>query len=163
MAGNRSTIGVIKNNICYLAHPVFSIYSAFGTVALKDYVIKTVKEFLGKPMLCANLPSTARVSLMKKNSENCFVLHLLYANPIKRGGEMDVETDYSGKTNSIEVIEDLLPIHNIDVELKIENTIKSVTLQPQNKAVTFTQKNGLLTFKVEKLLCHQMIELLKNG
>lgn len=151
--------GTIKNNLCYLAHPVFNIYSAFGTVALKDYVIKTIKEFLGKPMLCINLPSTARVSLMKMNGKNHFILHLLYGNTIKRGGEIDLESALDGKTKSIEVIEDLLPIHNIDIELKIDNTIKSVILQPQNKAITFAQENGLLKFKIDQLICHQMIEL----
>ena len=151
--------GVIKNYLCYLAHPVFTTYNAFGTVALKDYVVKTIKEFLGKPMLCVNLPSTARVSLMKKNNENYFVLHLLYASLIKRGGEMDLETAFGGKARNIEVIEDLLPIYNIDVELKIDNKIKSVTLLPQNKNVPFEQTNGLLKFHIDQLLCHQMVTL----
>lgn len=148
--------GVMNDHICYLAHPVFTIYSAYGTVALKDYIVKTIKAFLDKPMLSTNLPSTARVSLMKH--DNKYILHLLYANTIKRGGEMDLETAYGGKTKSIEVINELLPIYDIDIELKLDGTVKSAILQPQGKAISFSQEGGKLKLKLDKFLCHQMIE-----
>lgn len=152
--------GVIKGNICYLTHPVFNIYSAFGTVALKDYIVKTIKAFIGQPMLATNLPSTARVSLMDQAENNRCILHLLYANTIKRGGEMNLESGtISGRAGSIEIIEDLMPIYDIDIELLTNKKIKSVNLQPENKPVEFTQGNNQLKFTVEKLLCHQMIEL----
>lgn len=148
--------GVMNDRICYLAHPVFTIYSAYGTVALKDYIVKTIKAFLDKPMLSTNLPSTARVSLMKH--DNKYILHLLYANTIKRGGEMDLETAYGGRTKSIEVINELMPIYDIDIELKLDGKVKSAILQPQGKAISFSQEEGKLKLKLDKFLCHQMIE-----
>ena len=151
--------GVIKGNICYLSHPVFTTYSAFGTVALKDYVVKTIKALLGSPMLATNLPSTARVSLMQQDQKNRYILHLLYANTIKRGGEMDLETAYGGKTKSIEIIEDLLPIYDIDITLNVNQKIKSVVLQPQNQPVHFSQNNEQVIFRVQRLKCHQIVVL----
>lgn len=72
---------------------------------------------------------------------------------------MDLETALGGKTKSIEVIEDLLPIYDINIELKIDAKIKSATLQPQGKTISFNQEEGTLKLALDKLFCHQMIEL----
>ncbi len=152
--------GVIKDKICYIAHPVFSIYSAFGTVALKDYVIKVIKDLLGGTTINTNLPSTARVSLMNKPSENRYILHLLYANTIKRGGQMNVESgSITGRAGNIEVIEDLNSLHDIEVKLLLAGKVKSVVLQPQGQKIDYETKDKAIKFKLNNLLCHQMFEI----
>lgn len=149
--------GVIKENICYLAHPVFSCYCAMGAVAVKDYVVKSIKTLLDNSTLTVNVPSTARVSLMHQPQQRRYVLHLLYANTIKRGEEMELPAAMGGKTKSIEIIEDLLPIYDIKVGLRIKQKIVSVTLQPQNQSIDFSQSNGRINCCIERLNCHQMI------
>ncbi len=42
------------------------------------------------------MPSTARVTVMEQETEKRYVLHLLYANTINRGGEMNLSV---GKRN----------------------------------------------------------------
>ena len=77
---------VRNGNVLYLAHPIFSIYHALGAVAYKEYAVNAIKLLLGEDQsLRTNLPSAARVSLMKQESENRYVLHLLYASTILRG------------------------------------------------------------------------------
>ena len=142
-----------------MAHPIFSIYSALGTVAVKDYITKTINEFIGHKLLTTNLPSTTRVSLMDQPESDRYILHLLYANTIKRGGEMELESAYPEKTQSVEIIEDLIPIYDVKLELTTEKKIKSIKLQPVNKTMDFNQENCEIKFKIDKLLSHQMIEL----
>lgn len=100
---------------------------------------------------------------MEQPENNRYILHLLYANTIKRGGEMDFEYGrITGRAGGVEVIEDLMPIYDVNVEFLTDKKIKYIKLQPENKTVEFCQKNGQLKFKVDNLLCHQMVILCKN-
>jgi len=64
-----------------------------------------------------------------------------------------------GTQQSYEVIEDLLPLHDLGVELKLDAEVKSVCLQPAGEAIDFEQTGGCLHFKVPELLCHRMVVL----
>lgn len=154
--------GVIKENILYLAHPVFSIYRAFGAVVYREYAAAALKSFLGSDLtLLTNLPSTAGVTLMEQEQNRRYVLHLLYANTINRGGEMDTAGgNVSGRVGTaVEVIEDLLPLNNIEVNLKTEKEIKKVTLEPQGREIPFEKKDGRICLKIDSFTCHQMTVL----
>ena len=78
--------------------------------------------------------------------EGRYINHLLYASPVRRGKD-------------IEVIEDILPVLDTNVELKIPEKIKNVYLAPQRKAIDFTQDGDKVKFKVDKFECHQMVVL----
>lgn len=142
--------GVVNGNIMYLAHPVFSLYGRMGTVALKDIVVNCLRKHLGTPTVTTNLPSTARVTLTEQREENRYILHLLYANTISRG-------------KSVEVIEDLLPLHDVSAALQSPKQIKKVTLEPQGIEVPFEMKEGKVTFAIDAFTCHQMIVLHYDG
>lgn len=59
--------------------------------------------------LKTNLPAQGIVTLMKQNDR--LICHLLYASPVKRG-------------NGIEVIEDILPIYNVELAIKTDKKNK---------------------------------------
>jgi hypothetical protein len=153
--------GVIHGNIAYLAHPVFSLYRTYGAVAYRSYVAKVIDRLLGPAAtLKTNLPSTARVSLNYQAAERRYILHLLYANTISRGGAMNLSggtVSASGLT--IEVIEDLLPLHEISITLANLPQISRVTLEPQGQAAEFVQEEGALRLQLGEFTCHQMIVL----
>ncbi len=154
--------GVINaaGNIMYLAHPVFSIYRAFGAVSYQEYVVNAIRTFLGDPTAEATLPSTARLSLTEQTAESRYVLHLLYANTINRGGAMQLSGgNVASSAGSVEVIEELLPLHDIAVAVRTHKEIKTVTLEPQGTEVEFTVADGKVELKVDEFTCHQMIAL----
>jgi hypothetical protein len=154
--------GVRKGNVVYLAHPIFSIYRGYGQVALRQYFEKVLALFLAEDnsISISGLPSTGRVSLMHQSEAKRFVLHLLYANTINRGGAVEMHGgNVSGSQKSYEVIEDLLPLYDLTVELKLDQVVKSVSFQPSGEKVVFKQVDGVVQFKVPTLLCHQMISL----
>lgn len=153
--------GAIKNgNILYLAHPVFSIYYAYGAVVYKEYAFNAIKMLLGDGQsVTTNLPSTARVSLMKQAENNQYILHLLYANTIARGAAVEVYADGCYNPKGVEVIEELLPLRNIDIDIKLPESVKSVTLEPQGKEIPFTVADGVLKTTVDEFACHQMVVL----
>ena len=150
---------VKKNAILYLAHPLFSTYAALGAVAYRDYAANAIRLMLGDDeTLKTNLPSTARISLMRQEAENRYVLHLLFANTVLRGSQVKLSPEgYVYDSHPVEVIEDLLPLRNVEVTLKLDKPVKSVTLEPQGKDITFTAENGRIRLSIDELICHQMV------
>jgi hypothetical protein len=151
--------GIHHGNILYLAHPVFTIYRHWGAAAYKDYVVAALRRLLGgEATLQTNLPSSARVSLMRQTAHHRTVLHLLHATPINRGGKMDVSGgNLIAHLPSVEVIEELLPIHDLEISLMPPNPIKRVTLEPQGIELPFTTEAGSCKIHLSSFACHQMI------
>jgi hypothetical protein len=147
--------GVMKGNVAYLAHPVFSHYNDFGVVAHREFVLKTLRLLLGEGSLeVRGLPSTGRATLMEQPAQKRYVAHLLFANAITRGA-------WGGGPGSgqVEVIEDLVPLRDVEVVARVPRKVKSVRLVPEGKPLAFTAKNGAVSFTVPCLLCHQMVEM----
>ncbi len=75
-----------------------------------------------------------------------YINHLLYAVPVKRGKDT-------------EIIEDILPVYNVEVELRLQKKINKVYLAPQMRGISFEQKGDVVKFKVDEFECHQMVVL----
>ena len=97
---------------------------------------------------------------MHQAEEGRYVLHLLYANTINRGGPMNLSGGtISRSPQSVEVIEDLTPLHGTTVSLQLPNAVKRVTLEPQGVELPFTTAGEVLTVSVDEFACHQMVVL----
>lgn len=156
--------GVSTDNILYFAHPVFSIYRGYGIVALKEYVVKAIKNFVGADIqISDNMPSQARVSLMRQPQESRYVLHLLYVNTISRGGTLNLSGGTVRDSYTLEVIEDLNPLHNVEVSVLTPEKITRVTLEPQGREIPFTTGQGRTMVSMDSFTCHQMVVLHYQG
>ncbi len=146
--------GVKKGNVAYLAHPVFTLYHALGAVAIRDYIVKSIRLLLeGDTVETQGLPSTGRVSLMDQPDDSRYVLHLLYANTIMRGGTV-------AGFSPVEVIEEINPLYDIAVTVHPRKAVAKIKLVPEGVELPFEkQGDGAISFTLPKLLCHQMIEL----
>jgi hypothetical protein len=152
---------VRNGNVLYLAHPIFSIYGALGAVAYRQYAENAIRLMLGDgASIATNLPSTGRVSMMRQDKENRYVLHLLHANTIQRGGHVNLSPEgYVWDSRVVEVIEDLLPLRDTKVTLKLPNAVKSVRLEPQGVDLPFDSANGEVKLAVDEFTCHQMLSI----
>ena len=83
---------------------------------------------------------------MDQKDSSRYVSHILYASPVKRG-------------KGIEVIEDIIPVYNVEMTYKTEKKIKNAYLAPQMQKLEFTENDGKISLTVPKLDCHQMIVL----
>ena len=134
-----------------------AILQAQPTIRVKSYAQTNISitmpknryEKMGKPQvgdkLEVDLKSAGRASLMRKSNNDHLVLHLLYASPITRG--------------EIEVIEDIVPLYDIRVSLRMDESPNRVTYVPENKSIEFKYELGRLNFVVDKLEMHSMIEI----
>ncbi len=131
----------------YIAWQVFGEYADQGSLILKRTVEYALNKLLGEnKTLKTNLGAQGVVTVMEQKEEKRFINHLLYASPVKRG-------------KNVEIIEDLIPILDTEVTLKLPKDIKKVYLAPQMKEIEFTKDNGVVKFTVDKFECHQMVVL----
>lgn len=127
----------------YIAWNIFADYAQSGELHLKQMVIFALDRLLDSAKtLKTNLPAQGIVTLMKQSDR--LICHLLYASPVKRG-------------NGIEVIEDIVPIYNVELAIKTDKKINKVYLAPQKEDIDFTYENGYISVKLDKIECHQMV------
>ena len=129
----------------YIGWQVFSEYAEKGSLILKRIVQYALDRLLGESKtLKINLGAQGITTLMQQKGR--YVHHLLYGVPVKRG-------------SGVEIIEDIMPVYDVQVELKVPEKIQKVYLAPQCKEISFTQNNYSIIYTVEKVDCHQMIVL----
>ncbi len=152
--------GVINDNILYIPYDIFSMYFGYGAVAYKEFIVKSINLLLGeKRTVTSNMPSTARLHLMNQPEKNRDVLHLLYATPTKRGSVMELSGGNARETQPIEVIDEILPLSDVEISINTGKTPSKITLEPQAQELQFTEENGKIKVKVASFTCHQMVVL----
>ena len=115
---------------------------------VKDIFRGTMDLLLGAgKTVRTSLPSGGVTTLPKSMVEACYVHHLLYAVPAKKG-------------HNIENIEDIVPLYDVDVKLRIPEKVRSVQTAPGQEEIAFEQKDGILSYRVPRVECHQMIKII---
>ncbi|MBD2867107.1 hypothetical protein [Paenibacillus arenilitoris] len=135
---------VESDNGVYIAWNVFEEYASKGSLVLRETVLYALNRLLPNKTLRTNLPAQGIVTLQRQAANNRYINHLLYGVPVRRG-------------KSTEIIEDLVPVYDVEVELRLSNTVNNVYLAPQNTPLIFEQRDGTLRYKLPKLVCHQMV------
>ncbi|MCD9021495.1 alpha-amylase family protein [Cohnella silvisoli] len=136
---------VESDNGIYIAWNIFEDYATKGSLVHKEIVLHALNRLLStRKTLETNLPAQGIVTLQQQPHENRYINHLLYATPVKRG-------------NGVEVIEDIVPLSNVKVALKIPGAVQDVYLAPQLTKLAFEQNDGVLHYTVPQLECHQMV------
>lgn len=130
----------------YLAWNVFEDYRLKGSLILKEAVIYALNRLLPGKTLVAGLPAQGVATLQEQKQEKRLINHLLYASPVRRG-------------ESIQVIEDIVPLHDIEVTVAVPRLVNKVYLAPQLTELPFRLESGVVRYTVPRLECHQMVVL----
>jgi hypothetical protein len=149
--GEATPSAVISPQIAYFAHDLFTRYRAHGQPLYRDFFEAALRRLLDNELPAeTNLPTTGRLGLLEQKKERRYVAHLLYAPTSTRGKMRDLP---------IEVIEDVIPLRDTHLALRLPKKIKSVQLVPDGEALGFTQEDGVVSFTVPEFASHQMVEL----
>ena len=79
-------------------------------------------------------------------AEGRLVLHLLHYIPERR-------------CTTIDVIEDVIPLHELPISVAVAGEVKAVTTAPEGAELPFTVENGRAQFVLPRLDGHQMIAI----
>ena len=126
-----------------VAADMFALYDTDGGMTAKIFLSPLVEKLLGGKRIHTTLPSTGKITLYER--ERGKMLHLCYSNIIARGGT--------------EVIEDIVTLSSVKVSLQTEKPRK-ILLQPENKKIPFTYKDGRVHFELKNFNCYAAVELL---
>lgn len=129
----------------YISFALFTEYALTGSLIAKRAVEGVIDRLLGDDKtLTTNLPVPGIATVMHQRDERRFVNHLIYASPVKRG-------------TGVEVIEDIVPVYNVEVSLKLGVEPTRVYLAPSDVDIEYDFTDGVLTYTVDKIDCHRMV------
>jgi hypothetical protein len=144
-AGKVGYPAVIKNGrSIYFMHPIFTQYQRNAPRWCKQLVLNAIDLLHPQTLVKHSGPSSVIALLNEQVAKKRSVLHLLHYIPERRGTEFDI-------------IEDVIPIYNLKVSVKLENKVSKVMLVPQNTAVPFKTNNQRIEFEIKEVIGHQMI------
>ena len=94
----------------------------------------------------ADIPDRAVVTYTRQENDKRNVLHLLFAHTTVRG-------------EKTEVIEDTVPLCNVECRIKCERKPSAIRLVPGSEELDFIFENGAVQFTVPKVDIHQMVAI----
>ena len=135
-----------NNNVIYFMHPIFTQYQENAAPWVKKLLLNALDIVLPDPLLRHDGPSTLIASVNEQKKENRWVVHLLHYIPERRSAKLDV-------------IEDVIPLHDLKVSVRVPREVKSVKCVPQNTEIDFAKVDDRIEFTVDKMVGHQMVAL----
>jgi len=146
-AQSKAYPGVVQNDaVIYFAHPIFTQYHTNAPRWCKLLLRNAIDQLMPDPVVTTDGPSTLVTTLNQQKSDKRFVLHFLHYIPERRGTKFDV-------------IEDIIPLYDLEVQLRVDKKVKHVTRVPDTEPVDFMINDGVLSFTLPHLDGHAMVEL----
>lgn len=138
--------GSIQNgNILYVSHELSKMYADYGVTYHRRYFKWLLRKLYQANSIEVEMPSQGRVHFVKREEEKQYVLHLLYASPVQRGG--------------VSVLEDFPTLRNIKVKVHVPEVIKKIVLMPQNVEIPFELDEEVYNVVIPEMTGHQMVLL----
>lgn len=132
-------------NVVYLALPLFTEYATSARRVHRQIIGNAIAQLLPDPLIGQhNLPTTAIVTLRQQQERT--YLHVLHYVHQRRGEGLDI-------------IEDRLPLHDIQIQVRLEHVPGRVTLVPEGVAAAFTHADGYVTIDIPRVDGYQIIEI----
>ncbi len=146
-AGKPGGPGIVQNGRCiYFMHPLFTQYHANAPLWVKRLAGNALKRLLPDPVMEVKGPSSVLSALNEQPGEKRWVVHLLHYIPERRGQAFDV-------------IEDVIPVADIDVRVKTPQAVRRAVLAPEGRVIETRREGPYTVFRLPVLDGHQMIAL----
>jgi hypothetical protein len=142
-------VAVQNGAIIYVARPLFREYAESARRVHRQVLANCLKILLPQPRVGThNLPSTAIVTVRQQG--DALLVHLLHYVHQRRG-------------HSLDVIEDVLPLHNATLSIRATQRPSAVQLVPEGQAIDWTWEEGYVRFTVPRVDGYQIVRLASAG
>ena len=146
-SGVETHPGIVrKGNCVYFSNPVFCQYNDNAPRWCKQLVLNAINLLLPDPLLKHDGPSTLLVTLTEQASQRRWILHLLHFIPERR-------------SETLEVIEDVIPLFKVKVGIKAPASVRTVIAVPEEVPLVFYTEGPYTVFEVERIDGHAMVSL----
>jgi len=146
LQGQSDEAIIIQNGgVITIARPLFSEYAQSAKRVHRQVIANCLNRLLPQPRIGShNLPSTAIVTVRRQGSD--LIVHLLHYIHQRRGKILDV-------------IEDVIPLHNVELSVRAGRGPAAVTLVPEHDDLVFSYDAGYVRFTVPMVRGYQMVRL----
>ena len=131
-------------NIVYVAHPLATAYNRIGSLYHREYLMNALGlVYCGSVCAVDGLGSQGRVTMIRQADKSRYCINMTYAVPARRG--------------KAEVIEDIMPVYNIKVKLKVNEEIKRIYLGVTGEEIEMERNGSEISFTIPTLHCHTTV------
>lgn len=146
-SGEPAYPGIVQNGrAIYFAHPIFTQYDHRAPLWCKRLLLNAIDLLLPEPLIRHDGPSTLQVHLAQQPHHNRWIVHLLHYIPERRSQTLDI-------------IEDVIPLHDIQVSLNVPADVKAVRCVPEGEELPFERAGSRVIWTLPRLHGHQMVEV----
>lgn len=131
-------------NVVYMAHPMASAYIKLGSLYHREYFMNALRlVYSGGTYEVEGLGSQGRVTMIRQADKSRYCMNMTYAVPVRRG--------------AAEIIEDMMPVYNIKVTLKVKENIKRIYFGVSGEEITAERNGDKISFMIPELHCHTTV------
>jgi hypothetical protein len=139
---SKYSAAVLKGRIAYIAYPIFSAFGKHANVPCRLLVQNVISMLLDQPLLKVDAPTSLEATVMQQRKRT--IVHLLSYIPERR-------------TQSLDLVEDVIPLHDVKISLRMAKAPKSVYLAPEKQILVHQHKAGRVELTVPKIEGHAMV------
>jgi hypothetical protein len=129
-------------NVGYIPFPVFDGFANHGNLACRWLVEKLLNRLLPEPLIRVTAPTMAEAGVTRQGRRT--IVHLLHYCPQRR-------------TPTLDIVEDIVPIFDVEISLKIRRKPGRVYVAPEREPLTFTHAAGRTRVVVPEINGHAMV------
>ncbi|HEX8524782.1 MAG TPA: beta-galactosidase trimerization domain-containing protein [Tepidisphaeraceae bacterium] len=139
---SRYAAVVEGERVTYIAYPIFTAFALHGNVPFRLLVKNVLERMLPEPVLRVNGPVGMEATVAKQAKRT--IVHLLQYTAERR-------------TEKLDLIEDVVPVFQVPVSVRMEKAPKRVYIAPQGTDVAFEHRAGRVEVVVPELNGHAMV------
>lgn len=134
-----------RGRVIYCHSPLFAAYRVHAVPIYREIIGALLDRLIPARLIEApGLPTTAEVTLMHQPEHTRTLLHLIHAVPQRRG-------------EGIEIVEDVLPLHNVRVGVRVGHPVHLVTLAPSGEVLPHETDGDRAWVTVPDVRVHQVV------
>jgi hypothetical protein len=138
----RYAAATIRGAAACIPYPIFSAFARHGNYPYRLLVGKVLDLLVPEPLLRAEGPTGMETSVMRQKGR--WVVHLLQYCPERRAQNLDI-------------IEDVVPVFDVPVSLRLARKPRRVYLAPSRKALGLVYRDGRAEVTVPEVRGHAMV------
>ncbi len=135
-----------RDRIIYCHSPLFAAYRRHAAPRYREIVGALLDRLApGRLIATPGLPTTAEVGVLRQPGEGGrLVVHLIHFVPQRRG-------------EGVEIVEDVLPFHDVRVGVRLGRPAVAVTLAPGGETLPHETAGGVTWATVPRVAGHQVV------
>lgn len=141
---SKYVAATVRGRVACIPFPIFAAHATHGSTPYRQLVERVLAQLLPEPLVRITAPTSTEVSVMFQKAHRRTVTHLLQYCPERRTGNLDL-------------VEDIVPIYNIPLAVRLARTPKRAYLAPSGEELHLDWHDDRASVVVPEVNGHAMV------